>query len=93
MACGPVWSASPARSPAPAAAPPSPAPAPDPLSVRAVLQRVSSASVTVDGEVTGAIERGILVLLGVGPDDTEREVQWMVNKLAGLRVFPDEDYI
>lgn len=59
--------------------------------MRAVVQRVSRASVTVDGEVVGAIGRGLLVLLAVGVDDGPDDVQWMVKKLAGLRIFPDEE--
>jgi D-tyrosyl-tRNA(Tyr) deacylase len=58
--------------------------------VRAVLQRVREASVTVDGAVTGRIGPGLLVLLGVGKDDTEADVDWMVDKVPGLRIFEDE---
>ena len=57
----------------------------------ALVQRVSEASVTVDGEVTGAIGPGLLVLLGVHRTDTEAEVAWVAKKVAGLRVFPDEE--
>lgn len=59
--------------------------------MRAVLQHVSSASVTVDGAVTGAIGSGLLVLLGVARGDSAKDVDWMVEKIAGLRVFPDEE--
>jgi len=59
--------------------------------MRAVLQRVSSASVTVDGAVTGAIGSGLLVLLGVARGDSAKDVDWMVEKIAGLRIFPDEE--
>jgi len=59
--------------------------------MRAVVQRVSRASVTVDGEVTGAIERGLLVLLGAGHEDTQKDVDYTVNKIAGLRVFEDDE--
>ena len=59
--------------------------------MRAVVQRVSSASVTVDGEVTGAIEQGLLILLGVGPEDTDAEIAWLSSKIAHLRIFADED--
>lgn len=55
-----------------------------------MVQRVARASVTVDGEVTGAIEHGLLVLLGVAPTDGEREREWLANKLIGLRIFPDD---
>jgi D-tyrosyl-tRNA(Tyr) deacylase len=58
--------------------------------MRAVLQRVSSASVTVDGEVTGAVRVGILLLLGVGPDDGEAQAAWLARKVAVLRIFVDE---
>lgn len=58
--------------------------------MRAVLQRVSSASVTIDGQISGAIGPGLLVLLGVGQGDTEREVEWMVDKISLLRIFEDD---
>ncbi|MBM79207.1 MAG: D-tyrosyl-tRNA(Tyr) deacylase [Planctomycetaceae bacterium] len=59
--------------------------------MRAVVQRVSRASVTVDGEVVGQIDRGFLVLLGVSDGDGENEVVYMAQKISGLRVFEDED--
>lgn len=59
--------------------------------MRAVVQRVSSASVTVDGEVTGAIGRGLLVLLGVGQGDGEEQARWMARKIGSLRIFPDPE--
>ncbi len=59
--------------------------------MRAVVQRVSEASVTVDGIVVGQIQRGFLVLLGIAGDDTEEDVVWMAGKIAGLRVFEDAD--
>ena len=59
--------------------------------MRSVIQRVSEASVAVDGEVVGAIGRGLLVLLGVGHEDGAEDVRWMADKLAGLRVFDDSD--
>lgn len=59
--------------------------------MRAVVQRVKKASVSVDGEVVGRINRGLLVLLGVGENDTENDVSWMANKIAGLRIFPDAE--
>jgi D-aminoacyl-tRNA deacylase len=58
--------------------------------MRAVLQRVSRAAVVIDGETVGAIERGLLVLLGVAPADTLAEAQWLAEKAAGLRIFRDE---
>jgi D-aminoacyl-tRNA deacylase len=57
----------------------------------ALVQRVSSASVTVSGEVTGQIGTGLLVLLGVHHDDTEREAVWLADKLVALRVFQDDE--
>ncbi|AHF93773.1 D-tyrosyl-tRNA(Tyr) deacylase [Opitutaceae bacterium TAV5] len=57
--------------------------------MRAVVQRVSSASVTIGGRVTGRIGRGLLVLLGVARDDTEADGEWLAQKLARLRIFPD----
>ena len=59
--------------------------------MRVVLQRVSEASVTVAGTVTGRIGTGVLVLLGVGPEDTEADGAWMAAKIARLRIFPDDD--
>ena len=59
--------------------------------MRAVLQRVSRASVTIDGEVGGAIGRGLLVLLGVTHADTPEQARWLAEKIAGLRIFPDAD--
>ena len=59
--------------------------------VRAVIQRVTEASVTVDGQVVGQIQRGFLVLLGVAEDDTQEDVVWIAGKIAGLRVFEDSD--
>jgi len=57
--------------------------------MRAVVQRVSSARVEVEGEATGSIGRGLLVLLGVGQGDTEKQAQWLAGKIAGLRIFED----
>ncbi len=58
--------------------------------MRAVVQRVSRAQVTVNGEITGQIGLGLLVLLGVGRDDTEADVIYLAEKIAGLRVFEDD---
>lgn len=58
--------------------------------MRAVVQRVTEAHVAVDGETVGAIDRGFLVLLGVSREDTPEQAVWVADKLAGLRVFPDE---
>lgn len=59
--------------------------------MRAVVTRVSSASVTIDGVVEGAIDQGYLVLLGVGPEDTETVCDKLAEKICNLRVFEDED--
>ena len=59
--------------------------------MKAVIQRVSGASVTVEGQITGRIGRGYLVLLGVGKDDTRADADRIAKKLAGLRIFPDEN--
>lgn len=59
--------------------------------MRAVVTRVSSASVTIDGTVEGAIERGYLILLGVGPQDTEAVCDKLAEKICNLRVFEDEN--
>ena len=59
--------------------------------MRAVIQRVTEASVTVDSVVVGRIQRGFLVLLGVADDDTQEDVIWISAKIAGLRVFEDAE--
>ena len=59
--------------------------------MRAVLTRVNSASVTIDGEVVGKIGKGFLILLGVGPEDTEKECRYLAEKALGLRIFEDEN--
>ena len=58
--------------------------------MKAVVQRVREASVTVDGQTVAAIDHGLLVLLGVAPGDGEHEIAWMARKLPALRIFPDE---
>lgn len=58
--------------------------------MRAVVQRVSEARVRVDSEVVGEIRAGLLVFLGVGREDTEKDVDFLAGKIAGLRIFPDE---
>jgi D-aminoacyl-tRNA deacylase len=57
--------------------------------MKSVIQRVSSASVTVDGNVTGKIGRGIMVLLGVEKGDTEAQADWLAEKIVNLRIFED----
>ena len=59
--------------------------------MRAVVQKVSSSKVTVDEEVIGEINQGLLVLLGVTHDDTSKDVDYMVDKVTNLRIFEDED--
>jgi len=59
--------------------------------MRAVVQRVSRAQVTVDGDTAGRIDRGLLVLLGVAADDTQDDVIYLAGKVAGLRIFEDDD--
>ncbi|MEO3402419.1 D-aminoacyl-tRNA deacylase [Mucilaginibacter sp. CAU 1740] len=59
--------------------------------MRAVLQRVTQASCTVDGKITGEIGNGFLVLLGIEDADTTEDLQWLANKIAGMRVFGDEN--
>ena len=59
--------------------------------MRAVLTRVNSASVTIDGEISGKIGKGFLILLGVGPEDTEKECRFLAEKILGLRIFEDEN--
>ncbi|MCP4425623.1 MAG: D-tyrosyl-tRNA(Tyr) deacylase [Chloroflexi bacterium] len=57
--------------------------------MKALLQRVSSASVTVDGRIVGQIDCGFVILLGVTHDDGQAEADWLANKIAGLRLFED----
>lgn len=59
--------------------------------MRAVVQRVTQASVTVDGQVVGAIKTGFLILLGVTEADDQDDVIWLAGKIAGLRVFEDDE--
>ncbi len=59
--------------------------------MRAVIQLVKEAAVTVEGEVCGRIGPGLLVLLGVGDEDSEAEVKYMADKICNLRIFPDND--
>lgn len=59
--------------------------------MRIVIQRVSHASVTIDGDVKSAIQKGYLILLGICEEDTQEDVEWLVKKVIGLRVFDDEN--
>lgn len=58
--------------------------------MRVVIQRVKHASVTVDGKIVGEIGKGLLVLFGVGRNDTERDIDWMLEKVINLRIFEKE---
>ena len=59
--------------------------------MRACVQRVTEASVNVDGKVIGEIEQGVVVLLGVATDDTEADLEYLANKVAALRIFEDDE--
>lgn len=59
--------------------------------MRAILQRVSQAHVSVDGKIVGKIQRGLVVLLGIAPEDTPRQADWLAEKIVGLRLFPDQE--
>jgi D-aminoacyl-tRNA deacylase len=61
--------------------------------MRAVIQRVKKASVTVDGKINGMIGTGLLVLLGIENADTEEDIQWLSNKIVNLRIFNDESEV
>lgn len=59
--------------------------------MRTILQRVTQASCTVDGKITGEIKTGFLVLLGIEDADTEADLQWLAQKIAAMRIFSDEN--
>ena len=59
--------------------------------MKAVVQRTARASVSIDGNTVGRIDRGLLVLLGIEPDDGEADIEYMVKKCSGLRIFEDEN--
>ncbi len=61
--------------------------------MRAVIQRVTQASVKVDNKVTGAIGKGLLILVGIEDADTQDDIDWLCKKIAGLRIFDDENGI
>ncbi|MBM7642295.1 D-aminoacyl-tRNA deacylase [Streptococcus loxodontisalivarius] len=58
--------------------------------MKLIIQRVTEASVSIDGQVKGAVERGLLLLVGVGPEDTEADLDYAVRKLVNMRIFSDE---
>jgi D-tyrosyl-tRNA(Tyr) deacylase len=59
--------------------------------MRAVIQRVTEAGVTIDSKLHAAIEQGLLVLLGITHEDTQEDIDWLVNKIIGMRIFSDQD--
>ena len=59
--------------------------------MRAVIQRVAEASVKVDGQVTGSIGKGLLILVGIEDADTQEDIDWLSKKIVGLRIFDDEN--
>lgn len=59
--------------------------------MKALIQRVKYANVKVDGEIKGKIDKGFLILLGVTHEDSEKEVNWLANKIKDLRIFEDEN--
>jgi D-tyrosyl-tRNA(Tyr) deacylase len=59
--------------------------------MRVVIQRVAEASVSVDGSTISSIGRGLLLLLGVGPEDTDEDIEWLSAKICGMRIFSDAD--
>ncbi len=59
--------------------------------MKVVVQRVKSSSVIIDHEISGAINKGLLVLIGIHQDDNEAQMEWLCNKIAKLRIFEDED--
>lgn len=59
--------------------------------MRVVLQRVNHAAVRIDGETVGQIQKGYLLLVGLAPEDTDEQLDWMVHKIVNLRVFEDEN--
>ena len=59
--------------------------------MRAVVQRVDRASVTVDEKITGEVQKGLLVLLGVAEGDTDKDLAYIIDKVCGMRIFEDED--
>lgn len=59
--------------------------------MKVVVQRSKQASVTIDGEVAGTIDHGLVLLVGITHEDTEEDIRWMADKVAGLRIFEDEN--
>lgn len=61
------------------------------IKMKIVIQRVTEASVSIEGEMTGAIKQGLLLLVGVGPDDTTDDMAYAVRKIVNMRIFSDQD--
>ncbi|WP_033961126.1 D-aminoacyl-tRNA deacylase [Psychroserpens jangbogonensis] len=61
--------------------------------MKAVIQRVSKASVTIDGEIVASITNGMLILLGIVDEDTPEDIKWLSNKITNLRIFSDDDNV
>lgn len=59
--------------------------------MRIVIQRVTHAEVSIDGRINGSIDKGFMILLGIGTEDTTEDIDWLVKKVIGLRVFDDDD--
>lgn len=59
--------------------------------MRALIQRVSEAKVVIDGEISGAIDQGLLILLGIENEDEEADADWLIKKISGLRIFSDNE--
>ena len=61
--------------------------------MKIIIQRVKKASVSVDNKIISKIDNGLLILLGIGNEDTFEDIQWLCNKIANLRIFPDENEV
>ena len=61
--------------------------------MKAVIQRVSQSSVTIDGEIVASIQKGLLILVGIEETDTKEDIEWLSKKIVGLRVFGDEESV
>ena len=61
--------------------------------MKAVIQRVTSASVTIEGKIISEIKNGLLILLGIGQDDSSEDINWLSNKIVNLRIFNDENEV
>jgi D-tyrosyl-tRNA(Tyr) deacylase len=59
--------------------------------MKAIIQRVIQASVTINGSIEGSIDQGLLILLGVAPNDTQEDIDWLASKIINMRIFGDEE--